>query len=98
MSAIAFAGNASTPPVSVCSEDCLDGEAKQYFASDKCCWSCLRCMNYYVSNFFLSFFIGTLFNVFFCLLFIKPPFNIFITKTPIFRSSTPTPATVQSVP
>lgn len=51
--AIRFPTPTNTPAVSVCSEPCQPGEAKQYYANDKCCWQCFKCINYFVSHFIL---------------------------------------------
>lgn len=48
--AVLFADGSSIPPTSICSDPCGLGQAKRYVGGDKCCWSCIKCLNDMVGN------------------------------------------------
>ena len=37
-------------PVSRCSEECPEGEAKIYYGDNRCCWDCHTCGIYQIMN------------------------------------------------
>ncbi|ODN00905.1 Metabotropic glutamate receptor 8 [Orchesella cincta] len=50
MSGVRFSHGSATPPTSICSKPCGLGEATRYVGGDKCCWSCLKCVNDQIRN------------------------------------------------